>query len=617
MGFFTRLLMVAAVSLTFTACQSNPQQPTAEADAEADKAPHIRAEALLAQANVAEPNQKLQLMLEAAELLAEEGDSAWARSIINNLPGNANPPEDQLDTLYARRALVNSLISAADGYYPLAYENINDTQLMNTIKVLPLPLAQKIRRNRASYLFDMEYYSASIDERIALSDLLSEESQEEKAENFDAIWQTLMEIPLPQLTRLAEASQSRIQQGWYELARLSKDNQTNLREQVEQVDRWVLDWPEHPASFELPADLQLLKQLYQEQPQQIALLMPESGALGVAANAIRDGFMAAYYQMQNSEDSVPSLRFYDTSQGDINEIYDRAVNEGAQLVIGPLKKEHITDLALRGEMAIPTLALNNVESPMGTVSNLYQFGLGVEDEAALAANKAWHDGHRRALILAPNTVWGDRSVEAFSQVWLELGGELNRDYRFEDTNDYSKVIKHALQLDASQARAREVLNIVGHIEFEPRRRQDIDVIFLAAQANQARQVKPTLAFHYADDIPVYGTSHVYSGHPESKLDQDMNGVRFSTLPWFFNKDLPEKQDLQSAADTSPNLQPLYALGVDSYHLYPRLQQLQQIKQARFYGQTGKLRIDEQNQIHRQQIWAEFKKGRARPLAEAD
>lgn len=617
MRFISRPFWAVAIVIVLAACQSQPKHPDSAEQLRGTDNVFAQAEHMLQQANDTSGHAKILLMLEAAELLAEAGDAAWARNIIYTLPSNVNADASRSNEIEARRALVRSLIAEADGYYPLAYENINDEALLSTIDTLPTELAQKLRRKRAEYLFGLQYYPASVDERIALADLLPSDADETQAQNMEAIWQTLMEIPLPQLGKLADTSKNRVQLGWYTLAQLSKNNQTNLREQVEQVDQWVRNWPEHPASFQLPADLQLLRQLHEDRAQQIALLMPRSGSLGGAASAIRDGFMSAFYQMQTTETDVPTLRFYDTSEGDIHEIYDRAVAEGAQLVIGPLSKERIVDLALRVEMPVPTLALNIVDTPLGSVHNLYQFGLAVEDEARQAADKAWHDGHRRALLIAPNTVWGDRSVKAFTEVWHELGGELSQDYRFEDTNDYSKVIKQALQLDLSEARARDVRSIVGSVEFEPRRRQDVDVIFLAAQANQARQVKPTLAFHYAGDIPVYATSHIYSGSPEPKLDQDLNAVHFSTLPWFFNDSLPERQALLKHAETSPNLQPLYALGVDAFHLYPRLQQLATITPARYYGQTGRLSLNDANQIQRQQVWAEFAGGYPRPLAETD
>lgn len=616
MGIHARVLVLTLLAVLLAACQGNKVKPDQQPEKLSQEQAAEQVNDLLDRADKAEPTEKYALMLNAADILARSGDTAWARSIINNLPPNANPLPTQADELAARRALINSYIAAADGFYPLAYDGLNGPELLLSLPRIPTELARAIYRLRAQLLFDMEFYAASLAERIQLGNLLVSGS-DDSLQNDDLIWQTLMEIPLDELKKHVDTITEREQQGWFQLAVLSKDNQTNLREQLQQLDQWVLNWPEHPASLALPADLQLLRQLLEEQPQQVAILLPFSGKLSGAGIALRDGFMAAYYEMRRTDTHTPTLRFYNTADIDINALYDQAVLDGAQMIIGPLSKDSILELSLRPEMPVPTLALNTIDNPNGAIPNLYQFGLGVEDEAQLAAQKAWRDGHRRALIIAPNSVWGDRSVDSFAQQWRQLGGDLIKDYRFEDTNDFSKTIKQALLLDESNERAKEIRAIVGTIEFEPRRRQDLDMIFLAAQASQARQVVPTLAFHYAGDVPVYGTSHVYSGQVNKKLDQDMNGVRFSTLPWMFNNTANEKGALQHYGDNNASLQPLYALGVDCYHLYPRLKQLETVTNAHFYGQTGKLSLDEQNQIRRQQIWAEFRGGRARRLADVD
>ena len=68
-------------------------------------------------------------------------------------------------------------------------------------------------------------------------------------------------------------------------------------------------------------------------------------------------------------------------------------------------------------------------------------------------------------------------------------------------------------------------------EFDPRRRQDIDFIFLLANPSQARGIKPTLAFFFAEDLPVYSTSHM-NDNSESRIDYlDLAGIRFCDIPW--------------------------------------------------------------------------------------
>ena len=199
--------------------------------------------------------------------------------------------------------------------------------------------------------------------------------------------------------------------------------------------------------------------------------------------------------------------------------------------------------------------------------------------------------------------------------WQKLGGEFIRDYRF-SSNEYAKTVKSAFKVDESELRAREIRRMVGSIEFHARPRQDVDAIFLAAEVSQARQINPALAYHYVGAIPVYATSQVFNGSTDTTLDQDLNGIKFSTLPWYFNQNLPEHKNISRFGDTNPGLQPLYALGVDSFYLFPRLRQLKQIANASFYGQTGKLKLDAQGKVVRDQVWAEYRSGGVIPIRDS-
>ena len=68
-------------------------------------------------------------------------------------------------------------------------------------------------------------------------------------------------------------------------------------------------------------------------------------------------------------------------------------------------------------------------------------------------------------------------------------------------------------------------------------------MFLAATPQQARQIKPTLAFQYAGDLPVYATSHLYTGTNNPTQDQDLNGIRFCETPWLLNPSDPTRQQV--------------------------------------------------------------------------
>jgi outer membrane PBP1 activator LpoA protein len=600
--------------LLLAACQTSPEKAIpgdpGELGYSLEQVPE-----LLEEAAEAPPAESASLMLDAIEVLLFYGEIDWAHNIITGME-----PVTLADEAYARHQLLASRLAVARGSQFTAEYLLNEPRLLDILPSLPPKLVMDLREQRARVYVSTQEYVASIQERVLLDQLLADitgkplaELTETRDRNQDALWETLMQLSYRELNQLQKQAEKRVLKGWYTLAGLSKNHQVNLGQQLALVDNWVRNWPAHPASLRLPADLQLLRDLVKNQPQQVALLLPLTGPLEQASIAIRDGFMAAYYNALEIGEPVADIHVYDTGAMDIHSAYDQALIDGAEAVIGPLEKENISELALRPDLPVPTLALNYAETPYGDVEQLYQFGLAIEDEAQQVAQQAWRDGHRRALIFAPDSSWGDRSVNTFWKVWQSLGGEVTRDYRFGGNDAYLGVIASALHIDNSKKRAQDIRRLLGQrVEFEPRRRQDIDMIFLVAHTQQARQIKPTLAFHYAGDIPVYATSQVYSGEDPAS-NQDMSGIRFTSLPWFFDEDSPERKALNRYASTAPSYQRLYALGADAFHLYPRLRQLREVSRAHYYGYTGALSLNSVGKIEREQIWAQFVGGAAQVM----
>ena len=50
----------------------------------------------------------------------------------------------------------------------------------------------------------------------------------------------------------------------------------------------------------------------------------------------------------------------------------------------------------------------------------------------------------------------------------------------------------------------------------------------------AQQIKPTLNFQYAGDVPVYATSHVFSASGDKNQYLDMTNVMFCETPWLLD-----------------------------------------------------------------------------------
>ncbi len=63
-------------------------------------------------------------------------------------------------------------------------------------------------------------------------------------------------------------------------------------------------------------------------------------------------------------------------------------------------------------------------------------------------------------------------------------------------------IADLFQLRKSEGRAKSLQSTVGtDVAAQPSRRQDIEFIFLAVTPQLAQQIKPTLNFQYAGDVP--------------------------------------------------------------------------------------------------------------------
>jgi outer membrane PBP1 activator LpoA protein len=562
------------------------------------------AEQWISEAESASPEQSAELLLRAAEVLLREGELDRADDIVRELIIPELAPNQAV-----RLSLVRARVFRGHAQFQEALQQLSDPLVQSAIIDAPLPRQLQFSQLRASlFAIEGDHLSAA-QEWIFIDPLLASSQQ---GHNREQIWSSLMQVPTEVLLQHHNSASNRDYLGWLELASVAKDNQGDLESQVRQRDAWLNRWPQHPARKNLPGGLDKLDQLIVERPDKIALLLPVSGRLAAYGKAIRDGFFAAYYASLEQGARLPQVKQYDTEGSDIASVYQQAVRDGNNLIVGPLKKENLTALANngRGNMPVPTLALNRIPGDRFP-NGLYQFGLNPEDEAEQIANIALAKGYRRAMIITPEGAWGGKVAQAFSDNWQKNRGIIVASTNFDaDSNDYSKQIKDVLQIDASIHRRNQLQQIIGNRpQFEPYRRTDVDFIFLVARPNEGRAIKPLLAYHYAGDIPVYATSHIYRGTSSPDKDQDINGVHFIDIPWILNETSPLRQAISNELPHSGNYQRMYALGVDSFRLQLRLSQLQHNDSGRLFGETGTLRLNDKRQIERKLSLAEIQEGR--------
>lgn len=600
-------LLIIVLACTLASCGSTPPKSSSDRRSATAESSGPSARQLLSQARISASPMREQLTLQAAERLISDGDINSARNLLIALDSDTLN-----DELFLTHSEMTARLALRDGSYLLAHGILTAPRLERQWTQMDPTVEIRLRELRAQAFMRLGDVPMSIQERLTLSALLTDGAAAH--DNQTELWHSLTSLSQQELLTRSNDETNPVLRGWYSLALLQKDSQADLERQQAQLESWRAQWPDHPANQNLPEDLQLLQTLIANQPRQIALLLPLQGRMAKAGEAVRDGFFAAYYQALYEYNRAPVIRQYDTSE-DALRAYEQAVADGADLIIGPLDKEKVTELSLLPDLPVPLLTLNYVDTMLpGEQQKIVQFGLAVEDEARQVARQAYLEGHRYALAIVPSQEWSERSARAFKEEWESLGGVLVNTSQFVGSGDYSSVIKNAMLVEESNVRAQELQKLFGaRVHHQTRRRQDVDMIFLIADPVQARQIKPMLAFHYAGSLPVYATSQVYSGVRDEKADRDLNGVRFNTAPWLFDNTSREKQAITQHARSSTLYSRLHALGVDAYRLYPRLQQLAQVPEMRLYGATGALRLLPNGRIEREQIWARFRNGVAQPL----
>ncbi len=309
----------------------------------------------------------------------------------------------------------------------------------------------------------------------------------------------------------------------------------------------------------------------------VAALLPQSGALGSVGQEIYRGIEAA----RNSVASDTSVQLYDVNAGGAVAQYQRAVAEGADIVVGPLDKESLAQLLAQPQVLTkPLLSLNYLTNSRNIPGALYQFGLLPEDEARQVAEATTARGLRTAIVMAPASSWGDRVAGAFRSAYQAKGGQVVNIQQYPDaaSNAYMQNVQNALA--ATQGRA--------------------SMVFLAASPSQARLMQPLLAAQ-APSLPVYATSHIFSGRTDPGKDADLDGIRYTEIPWVI-------ESLQNGSLNNSTFPRMFALGMDAMLIAKNLPSIGRNPNTQVNGKTGTIRVAGNRQIQRTLLFATFANG---------
>jgi uncharacterized protein len=552
-------------------------------------------------AATAQGQQRDEYLVSAAEdwWRARQGQNAW------KLLGEVRE-QNLYPALNARVELLKANLDFAAQQPEAALKHLN-------FQLAPLPDELKAQ----TLLLRAQIYAA-LDNTLAAVETLSEReaflgnNTAAVHDNHQRIWQVLNQSRTAINILALPKNISPTVRGWLLLGNLTRNIWQQPQNLLQQLQAWQMSYPNHPANQDIVPDLIAKQKAFVTYPTRVAVLLPLSGPYQSAADAIRDGLLTAYFQLSNNG-NAPLITFYDTgaTAGGAQAAYRQAMTAGADMVVGPLIKDAVNGIAALGSLPVPVLALNTLDSGQPAPPELYQFGLPPEDEAAQVADRLIAEGLKHGVALVSQGDWGSRVLNAFSARFNQLGGTLLGTQTYPpDASDFSVSITRLLNLDQSQYREDQLADLLGvHLQFEPRRRQDIQFIFLAANAVDAKLIRPQLQFYRAINVPVYSTPQVYQ--PGDPADPDLDGITFDDMPWALETNGAAAQTSQIVAGLWPNNfsgnSRLYALGFDAWRLVPLLFRGKEFNTP-VQGMTGLLTMDSTGRIHRQLDWASFNDG---------
>ena len=594
-------MAAAGVMLVCAGCGSTPKQPSVLPPAEVDAA--LPSSLARARAAVV-PGVRARAYLEALQALHPGDDSNLVAEIVAALRterlATALTPSDRfrVDAVALELALADGGRAEVEALVA-GLNPVEDSQRRQADTL------------RARALADADDPRAAVLPLLAVIDRLDDSAGGDLSAYVAAAWRHLSRLPVPMLRRTARSAGSASAKLWMDLAVASNAALTSQA----QAAIWRRFYAEHPdhvaARFPPPNVVGVAVR------RNVAVLLPLSGDLAQLAEAIRDGFLAAYLEAWGEERDRQTVRFYDTGALSAADAYRQAVLDGADIVVGPLEKSAVAELAALPPER-PVVALNNLDDPEPSrdgdgLPSMLQLALAPEDDAAAIAAALTASDVQRVVVFANAAPWSTRAQRRFEKELVAQAGaeadplEVVAVGALADNSEATAVVGGLLGVAASQARQAALVQMLGiELEFVPRHRDDVDAVVAFVDGRQLMALKPALDFHLAADLPadllLYAPSQAVRGVAWGRLE----GLRVCNIPWLLHGG-PLRRETAALATSRGPLASLFALGVDGFRVANQLERMT-IHSQSVAGSTGILTADGNGRIHRQLAWGRVSNG---------
>lgn len=215
------------------------------------------------------------------------------------------------------------------------------------------------------------------------------------------------------------------------------------------------DFPSFGGRGNVPTDPAALPALtgktFGKGPVRVALLLPLSGdaSLSAVGTSMANGAKLAVEYIEktgNIPDNITIvLKDTGTSTGGASQAASQAVQEGASLILGPLRAEQVTAAGAVAKAAgIPLIGFSNNSGAASP--GVYLLNVLPETEVRRSMGYAKGKGRKAFAGIFPNTDFGHIQEGAFRQAGADLGLNIRANYTFSSEAEARTVVQQIVPL---------------------------------------------------------------------------------------------------------------------------------------------------------------------------
>ncbi|MBO1923684.1 penicillin-binding protein activator [Thiomicrorhabdus sp. 6S3-12] len=411
-------------------------------------------------------------------------------------------------------------------------------------------------------------------------DLWQESPPARQAEIEDQAWEALLPLDDMTLQQLDDNSDPRVN-AWSHLIQVFRLQGLPFEHALSDLQLFESD-----AIYRSHLLPKLLSQLPpEEEIRNVAVFLPMQSKFKPVAEQIQNGILKAYYRNENLNRKL-RLNFYDSTDiTQVSSLYFQAKQEGADVIIGPLRKNAVEQLQGFDDRNI--VALNTIDG----ITSFTQFSLKSSDKIQQLAEGFAQQQYRMLGILNSDEKENALNAALLASVWNQPPQQSLVQVSYSDEKpELRKAFDQLVNASNSIERKNTLRWTIGEkVEFYPRVREDLNAIVVFDSANRLAVINPQKGL-YLLKTPVYTATELNQQNLKAlKNNHDLKEVELLTQPVTLN---PE--DLQGTFE---------AFGWDSLQVAANLPKLK--KGACLSNtKTGYLRIVD-NQVQQTLVWAKF------------